>query len=516
MKTKKIGAILAAFLLTASVAGGCGDASGNNTGNDGNNANHAATEPADTAINMGEDPYEVAIQVVTLPGTEVTNEEAIEAAINEITLPAINCTVDIQYVWISEISNTTSLGVAGNEKLDILHVATLNKLSSLVGQDILYDMNQNNLLETRGQQIVETFGEYIDAGEVDGQQLAVPAQIYMAQQCSYFYNKTLTDSLGITVPEASTLDDLEAVMEQVHEVNPDIMTCFVGEGTTNLMPWLMNAEGFGNNFSYGGIIDFMNSTKIENIYATDAFQDYCLRMYRWRQKGLISKDSTDTNTTQDYFGSQQLLINFDIYTPTEKALVAATAKQNGFEIGYSTLDVPAVTNSMVAEYMWGIATNSERPDKAMDFLNFLYSNADVANLLMYGIEGDDYTLVSDNVASRTGSYNPTFYKGGDVRMMYIAEPNDETYIDQCEALEASAVKSPIVGYIFNDAAYQTESAVIINAINKYLPALQNGIFDSEEEVLRTIDEFNAALEASGINDVIAGNQEQLDAYMASK
>ena len=69
----------------------------------------------------------MAIQVVILPGQTVEDEEEIESAINEITLPAINCTVDIQYVWISEIVNTTSLGVASDEKLDILHVATLNK-----------------------------------------------------------------------------------------------------------------------------------------------------------------------------------------------------------------------------------------------------------------------------------------------------------------------------------------------------------------------------------------------------
>ena len=69
-----------------------------------------------SVINMDEDPYEVAIQMVVLPGTEVANEAELEAAINEITLPAINCTVDLQFVWISELANTTSLAIAGNEK----------------------------------------------------------------------------------------------------------------------------------------------------------------------------------------------------------------------------------------------------------------------------------------------------------------------------------------------------------------------------------------------------------------
>lgn len=524
MRTKRITALLAAMLMGISVVG-CGNSAANSNAGQSDAANQNTSENnADSqgeeagAINFDEDPYEVAIQVVILPGQTVEDEAEIEAAINEITLPAINCTVDIQYVWISEIVNTTSLGVASDEKLDILHVATLNKLSTLVGSEILYDMNEDNLLQNRGQQLIETFGDYIDAGNVNGQQLAVPAQVYMAQQCAFYYNKTLTDSLGITVPQECTMDDFEQILTQIHEKDDSVMPFFIGQGTTNLMTWMQNMEGFGSNFSYGGIVDFMNSTKIENIYATDAFKDYCLRMFKWRQDGLLQKDATDTNAMADYFNAGQLAVNLDVYTPTEYALVAASASANDFEISYATLDTPAVTNGLVAEYMWGIASNSKRPDKAMDFLNFLYSNADVANLLMYGIEGKDYTKVEgeDNVVSRTGTYSPSFYKGGDARQMYICEPNDENYIEECDALENSAEKSPIIGYVFDDAAYQTEAGLISNVLNEYLPSLQNGMYGSEDEVLQAIDDFVADLESAGINDVIAGNQEQLDAFMASK
>ena len=41
------------------------------------------------------EPYEVAVQMVVLPGTEIQNEADIEEAIDAITLPAINCTVDL-------------------------------------------------------------------------------------------------------------------------------------------------------------------------------------------------------------------------------------------------------------------------------------------------------------------------------------------------------------------------------------------------------------------------------------
>lgn len=133
MKKKIVSSLLVCTLALASLVG-CG------------NSNDTPTKAAKEEVDMDEDPYEVAIQVVTLPGTEVENEAEIEAAINEITLPAINCTVDIQYVWISEIINETSLGVASDEKMDILHVATLNKLSTLVGKEIFFRQEASSLL----------------------------------------------------------------------------------------------------------------------------------------------------------------------------------------------------------------------------------------------------------------------------------------------------------------------------------------------------------------------------------
>ena len=106
--------------MTAStVLAGCGGGSGSgSTDTSGSSGSSAASESGETSdgystdIDMDEEPYTVAIQVVTLPGTEYAGEEDREAAINAITEPAINCKVDIQEIWISEIANTTSLAVA--------------------------------------------------------------------------------------------------------------------------------------------------------------------------------------------------------------------------------------------------------------------------------------------------------------------------------------------------------------------------------------------------------------------
>ena len=100
--------------------------------------------------------------------------------------------------------------------------------------------------------------------------------------------------------------------------------------------------------------------------------------------------------------------------------------------------------------------------------------------------------------------------------MYIQSPNTEDFVSLREAEEAQAKTSDLTDYMFDDTDFQTESALLSSTINEYLPALQNGMHESEEATLAAIDEFNAKLEAAGINDVIAANQAQLDAHIAAK
>ncbi len=524
MKRKKLWSLLLVAAMTASLLVGCG---GSDTDGQGAADNDAQTEQSGdtgeaegtgvpTEIDMEEEPYTVAIQVVTLPGTEFEGEEEREAAINASKVHAINCKVDIQEIWISEIANTTSMAIAGDEKIDLVHVATVSPLSSMVGSDMLYDMNTDNLLQNRGQQLVSIFGDLLETGNVNGQQLAVPAKVYNANARGIAYNKTMADELGITIPDTITWDELDGILHEVHEKNPEVMAYFTGNGELNYLYWLNGYATFGTESSYGVVLDPNNSTTVENLYASDLFKDYCLTAWKWTQDGVQPGDPTDSNTAQDYFNAQKLFSAVVTVNEEQKSTWGSSAAQNGFEVGWAQLVGATIGNADITEYMWGIASNSERPDKAMDFLNFLYSNGEVANILRYGIADVNFTFAegSENVIIPNGSYLPLFYQGGHPEDMYIQAPAGEDYIELTKTFNESATVSPLAGYMFDDSDYQTEASVIYSTILEYLPRLQNGMCESEDATLALIDEFNAKLGASGINDVIAANQAQLDAYLA--
>lgn len=518
MKSKRIISLMLALGMIVGSMAACGSSdssgSGDSSSSSGNDATEATGDEVSTEIDMEEDPYTVSIQLVTLPGVEMSDEEALEEAINEITVPAINAKIDIQYVWISEVANTTSMAVAGDEKVDLLHVATVNPLSSMVGSEMLYDMNEGNLLQNRGQGLIEVFGDLISTGEVDGQQLAIPAQTFNANAQGLYYNKTLTDEAGVTIPEEGTLDDLETALYAFHDANPEVWCWYAGAGTNIYLYWLRGYNGFGTNCAYGAVMDSDNLT-VENFYETEDFKDYCLRMYKWRQDGILQSDATNTESAQTYMGAHSLLC-----TPSSinQKLKAQYQAQADYEVGWMQMAGYEVSNSSVTEYMWGIASNSERPDKAMDMLNLLYTNADVANLLKYGIEGDAWNFAdgSTTVIETTGTHNLDFLCVGDESKMYIQSPNSDDYVTARQAEEDQAKTSALTDYMFDDTDFQTESALLSSTINEYLPSLQNGMYESEEATLAALDEFNEKLKSAGIEDVIAANQEQLDAHVASK
>lgn len=533
MKLKKvfIGGLALSMALSAMACGGGNSgqsASGADTSvqrgdSDTDTAQNAASgETPDSferaEIDMEEEPYTVAIQIVTLPGTDFAGEEDREAAINEITLPAINCKVDLQEIWISEIANTTSMAVAGNEKIDLVHVATVSPLSSMVGSDILLDMNEDNLLQTHGQDLITLLGDVIEAGNVNGKQLAIPARVFNAAAKGFDYNKNLADEYGIEIPETgATIDDLENALYAIKEKDPDIMPFYVANsGEMNYLYWLQGYEYFGNEASYGVVMDSSKDLTVENLFASDEFKDYCLRMYKWKQDGIQPGDPTDTSPAQAYFEAGRLFVggvtNID---DINKANVGA---KYDFEVGWSEMQEPKITNSTVTEFMWGIAANSERPDKAMDFLNFVYTNADVANIIKYGLEGVNYEFAegSDKVIISNGTYLADFVVIGNTSEMLIQSPGDEGTIERSMEMNERATISPICNYMFDDTQFQTESSLIYSTIMEYLPRLQNGLCDSEDATLALIDEFNQKLELAGINDVIAANQEQMDAFLAAQ
>ena len=487
---KKVISVLAAGTMAAVVLTGCSSSSStSSSGGSSANASKASSTSSEAgtqaasgevSIDFDEDPYEVAIQFVGL--NESNNDlPAVEDALNEILKQKVNATVDIQPLFIGDMGTTTSMGIAGGEKLDIVCVGMTYSMSTAVSDGVLLPLD--DLIAERGPAVAKVTENVSAAQKVNGQTYAITGYPYAAMSGGFAYNKTMADKYGIDMHDGMTLDELTDV-------------------------------------GYGVIKDAANSTTIENIYASDEIRDYFKHIKTWFDNGYLPQDQmTDTTSVQQHFANQKVFGTTTAYTPDQ---VAAWTNPS-FETGVVKLSDPILETGGVGEQMWGIAATCERPDKAMDVLNVIYSDPEVQNLIQYGIEGQDYVRVdgTQNVITYTGSasnedhsgYYTAFCHFGDPLTRYVVAPLTDEYTAELKTFNDEAAKAKSFGYQFDASEYSTEAAAISSVLTAELPQLNAG---QVEDVDAAVDQLVADLQDAGIDTVIAGNQEQLDAYLANQ
>lgn len=211
---------------------------------------------------------------------------------------------------------------------------------------------------------------------------------------------------------------------------------------------------------------------------------------------------------------------FCYLAPIKPGYLIQEEKVTGYE-----LEIALIENShnlytySVNFFNWCIASNSKNPEKAMEFLNFAYSNSDFMNLINWGIEGEHYIFANEEkslvgfpegIDASTAAYNLNI--GWQLPNQFIAYPwvgNDVDIWDQYKAFNDEAQKSKAFGFIYDPANVSNELVALNNVYNQYYNAIATGSVDPAT----ALPQFNEALYAAGLQKVIDEKQTQLDAWL---
>ena len=172
---------------------------------------------------------------------------------------------------------------------------------------------------------------------------------------------------------------------------------------------------------------------------------------------------------------------------------------------------------------WMVNSGSEAPSAACKFLNLLYTDEYVDNLLVYGEEGVDYVLNEDGCAVAPEGYtdlnsvaytnNMNYYFWGNKWLTYpvvggLTGEEKEKNMEQ----NYTGEHSKYYGFLYDYSAEQAEYTACLNIVEEYKKALWVGAVDVEE----TLDEMTKRLEAAGMNKLIESKQEQLDKWLSEQ
>lgn len=551
MKKRTICLLLAMIMVLSIVLAGCSKTAETPAADE----TPATTEPAETTDNTEtpEAPEETAepaheqktIQLMITGAGKQANSDKVWAAFNEQLQQYVpNTTVEFIDVSFDEYSEKFSQVLASGEGVDLAWTGWLiNKPQNIADGNL---MPLDDLLAEYGQGIVDILGENvveIHRNADDGKLYYLPSwQGLVGDRRGWLVVTEIAELAGDTWIEdteaalnkwrnnySEGTEAFQAVLDQATKylaAAKEAGKLGAGINTGRVFGWSMY-NGTRSNPGVGGSeigIPFEDNTfTVIDGVASEHYKLYAKTMADWYKEGYIRSDimSVDTSTlTMPKNGEitdTTYVFSCDPYL-TEADQDAATADA-GMDMTY----LPVEENASLilgGDTSYAIPYCADEPERAMMVLNAIYSQPDLYNTLIYGIEGEDYTKNADGTittsyvgASPTAddSYGIQRWIIGSCKNALINNGTDPNYYADLEALEETARVNPFMNFTFDRTNVEGICASILNVYYEYGPQLDNGVAGDNWEEL--YNNYMAARKDAGIEELVTEFQNQLNAYI---
>ena len=553
MKKRTICLLLAMIMVLSIVLAGCSKTAETPAADE----TPATTEPAETTDNTEtpEAPEETAepaleqktIQLMITGSGKQANSDKVWAAFNEQLQQYVpNTTVEFIDVSFDEYSEKFSQVLASGEGVDLAWTGWLiNKPQNIADGNL---MPLDDLLAEYGQGIVDILGENvveIHRNADDGKLYYLPSwQGLVGDRRGWLVVTEIAELAGDTWIEdteaalnkwrnnySEGTEAFQAVLDQATKylaAAKEAGKLGAGINTGRVFGWSMY-NGTRSNPGVGGSeigIPFEDNTfTVIDGVASEHYKLYAKTMADWYKEGYIRSDimSVDTSTlTMPKNGEitdTTYVFSCDPYL-TEADQDAATADA-GMDMTY----LPVEENASLilgGDTSYAIPYCADEPERAMMVLNAIYSQPDLYNTLIYGIEGEDYTKNADGTittsyvgASPTAddSYGIQRWIIGSCKNALINNGTDPNYYADLEALEETARVNPFLNFTFDRTNVEGICASILNVYYEYGPQIDNGVAgDNWEELYNA---YMSARKDAGIEELVTEFQNQLNEYIAA-
>ena len=550
MKKRTICLLLAMIMVLSIVLAGCSKTAETPAADE----TPAATEPAETTDNTEtpEAPEETAepaleqktIQLMITGAGKQANSDKVWAAFNEQLQQYVpNTTVEFIDVPFEEYSEKFSQVLASGEGVDLAWTGWLINKPQNIADGNLRPLD--DLLAEYGQGIVDILGENvveIHRNAADGKLYYLPSwQGLCGERRGWLVVTEIAELAGDTWIDDtkaalnkwrnnySGIEDFQAVLDQATKylaAAKEAGKLGAGINTGRAFGWSMY-NGMYSFLGVGGAeigITYCDGTfTVKDGVAGEHYKLYAKTMADWYKEGYIRSDimSVDTSTLTTPKNGEitdtTYVFSCDPYL-TEADQEAAIADA-GMDMTYLPIEENAYL-ILGGDTSYAIPYCADEPERAMMVLNAIYSQPDLYNTLIYGIEGEDYTKNADGTittsyvgASPTAddSYGIQRWIIGSCKNALINNGTDPNYYADLEALEETARVNPFLNFTFDRTNVEGICASILNVYYEYGPQIDNGVAGDNWEEL--YNNYMAARKDAGIEELVTEFQNQLNAYI---
>ena len=441
--------------------------------------------------------------------------QLVEDAVNEIVTPEIGVKVKLMFVNFGAAMQQYNLMLAAGEKLDLMLTFPYT-YGQYVAKGYIQEITP--YIDQYGSSIKDALGGYIEGSYVDGKLYGVRPLSDLASGTCLILRKDIVDKYNIDTTGIESYEDIEKILAVIKEADPSATPLGPANASSSMLEIVQQVTIDRLTDGFGSLLDYGQTLEVENWYASDTYRKYLDINRDWYQKGYILPDAATTK--EDQYTLVKTGRIYGYVTTSKPGLEQQEANGCGTEVVAIDITKPFASTNTVQVFQWVVPNSCEAPEKAVQLLNMMYTSADLANLLAWGIEGVHYKVMdnglatfADGVNNETSGYNHhSAWMVGNEFNAYVWEGNPPDLWEQTKEWNNNAILSKAMGFTFKQEPVKTEIAALNNVLEQYKKALDSGSVDPD----KVLPEFLKKLEASGINEVIAEKQRQLDAWAATK
>lgn len=457
-------------------------------------------------------PTDLTVQFI-ITGSQPADLQAVQDAVNKIVTPAINAKITMQMLNFGNSQQQQNLMLSSGEKLDLM-ITFPNTFTNLVAHSQVQDIT--SYYNKYGSGIKSALGKYIQAGYVNGKLYGVHPVTEGGCGAGIVIRKDIVDKYNIDTSKIKTLDDIGNMFATIKKNEPNQAILGLSHQNQGLYEMYSQCvlDRLGDGF--GVLMDYGQNLKVVDMYETTEYASFVKLMHDWYQKGYIIKD-IDTNKDNQYSLVKSGKA-YGYFVPTKPSEDLQESAQDGYQMDCIQIGKAFACTNIVWE--WVVPTACKTPDKAVQMLNLMFTNADLENLLAYGVENKDYVKKSDGTidfptgqsATNSGYYLGQPWMMGNEDLMHVWTGYPTDYWKQSKTFADSCTFSKAFGFNYDPTNVKSEITALTNIYSQYKMGLEGGTVDPNT----VLPQFISKLKSAGIDKVVSEKQKQLDAWSKSK
>ncbi|KNY27817.1 ABC transporter substrate-binding protein [Pseudobacteroides cellulosolvens] len=501
-KIKRVGCIFVSAVLSCSLLlSGCGSPN--------------TAKPTDNSTASNLKPYEINAYFLAPQCKDV---KLVQEELNKILKRKINATIKLNYYWWDNYQNKQQMAVASGDKIDIMFSPSWWGFNDYVAKQAWLPLDE--LVAKHGKDIIANIDPaYLKGPIVNGKLYAIPTAKDMFGTGGFIFNKELVDKYNFDINSITKPEDIEPWLKIIKEKEPGIIPFLSSQGDQQqylVQDWQINVGTVDVPVGYQKTD---GDVKIINLMEADISKRIYKLSRSWYQKGYINKDVATLQDSTPIKKAKKVFAWTDQLKPGKadelKAqfgydLVQANAWK---DVQYYTT-TPDLTNSQLV-----IPRTSGDPERAMMFINLLFSDKEIKNLLSWGIENKHYKKIGDNqidFADNVNADNSGYYglaqwsMGGSQFLDYLWASESPDKWQKMKEFNDSAKPMKIVGWTYDSSNVKSEMAALAPIGQNQGKPLSSGLVDYDTYYPK----MKASLEKAGIQKVIDDCQKSVDAFVA--